>query len=72
LTRHYARTDVYDSINKLIDEDFLLESSGVLRLADPVFAGWLNVEPDRRDPPHERREPAGPTASPELVRGAAL
>jgi len=50
LTRHYSRTDVYNSINELIDEDFLLESEGVLRLADPVFAIWLNVEQDRRDP----------------------
>lgn len=50
LTRHYAQTEVYQSINELIDEDFLIESEGVLRLADPVFATWLNVEPDRRDP----------------------
>ena len=50
LTRHSALTEVYHSINELIDEDFLMESEGVLRFADPVFASWLNVEPDRRDP----------------------
>jgi hypothetical protein len=41
---------VYNSINHLIDHDFLLEAEGTLCLADPVFAVWLNVEPDRRDP----------------------
>lgn len=50
LTRHYSQTEVYLSINELIDEDFLVEGDGALRLADPVFATWLNVEPDRRDP----------------------
>jgi hypothetical protein len=50
LMRHYARTEVYHSINELIDEDFLIESDGALHLNDPVFATWLNVEPDRRDP----------------------
>jgi hypothetical protein len=50
LTRHYSQTEVYNSINHLLDRDFLLEAEGTLRLADPVFAVWLNVEPDRRDP----------------------
>lgn len=50
LTRHYSQTEVYNSINQLIDQDFLIETEAVLRLADPVFAVWLNVEPDRRDP----------------------
>jgi hypothetical protein len=50
LTRHYSRTEVYKSINLLIDHDFVLEAEGMLRLADPVFAVWLNVETDRRDP----------------------
>jgi hypothetical protein len=50
LTRHYSQSEVYNSINHLIDHDFLVEADGTLRLADPVFAVWLNVEPDRRDP----------------------
>lgn len=50
LTRHYSQTEVYNSINQLIAHDFLVEAEGTLRLADPVFAVWLNVEPDRRDP----------------------
>jgi hypothetical protein len=50
LTRHHSRTEVYHSINELLDEDFLIEGDGALRLTDPVFATWLNVEPDRRDP----------------------
>ncbi|MBI4492840.1 MAG: AAA family ATPase [Chloroflexi bacterium] len=49
-TRHYSQSEVYSSIRQLVDEDFLLEAGGMLRLADPVFAVWLNVEPDRRDP----------------------
>ena len=50
LTRHYSQTEVYNSINQLIDQDFLVETESVLRLADPVFGVWLNIEPDRRDP----------------------
>ena len=45
-----ATLEVYDSINRLIDEDVLIEADGALRLADPVLAVWLNVEQDRRDP----------------------
>ncbi|TAK33602.1 MAG: hypothetical protein EPO21_12455 [Chloroflexota bacterium] len=41
---------MYNSIDQLIEQDFLVETESVLRLADPVFAVWLNVEPDRRDP----------------------
>ncbi|MGI8913244.1 MAG: AAA family ATPase [Chloroflexota bacterium] len=50
LSRHYSQNDIYSAINHLIDADFILEAEGVLRLADPVFAVWLNVEQDRRDP----------------------
>ena len=50
LQRHYSQNDTYSAINHLIDADFILEAEGVLRLSDPVFAVWLNVEPDRRDP----------------------
>jgi hypothetical protein len=34
----------------LIREDFVAENDRTLRLTDPVFAVWLNVENDRRDP----------------------
>lgn len=50
ISRHYSQNDTYSAINQLIDTDFILETDGVLRLSDPVFAVWLNVEPDRRDP----------------------
>lgn len=50
LTRHYSRAEIYRTINWLIDTDFLIETDGMLHLADPIFAVWLNVEPDRRDP----------------------
>jgi hypothetical protein len=50
VSRHYSQNDAYTAINQLIDSDFILEAEGELRLSDPVFAVWLNVEPDRRDP----------------------
>jgi hypothetical protein len=50
LARRYSKDDVYRGVNALISEDVLLESDGHLRLSDPVFAVWLNVEEDRRDP----------------------
>jgi hypothetical protein len=45
LIRHSSRTEVYHSINALLDEDFLMERDGALRLADPVIAPWPGVGP---------------------------
>jgi hypothetical protein len=36
---------VYHPINAPLDEDFLMERDGALRLADPVIAPWLGVGP---------------------------
>lgn len=53
----YPRTTVYDATRALIDADFLREEGGLLELADPVFALWLVVEPERRDPDAAFRNP---------------
>ncbi|MBI3979161.1 MAG: ATP-binding protein [Chloroflexi bacterium] len=50
LRRHHAHTQIHKAINLLIDTDFLREAAGVLEMPDPVFALWLVVEPERRDP----------------------
>ncbi|TAK20250.1 MAG: ATP-binding protein [Chloroflexota bacterium] len=50
LARRCSKDEVYDAVSALIAEDFVVESGGLLRLGDPVFAVWLNVEDDRQDP----------------------
>lgn len=57
LRRHHAHTQIHKAINLLIDTDFLREAAGVLEMPDPVFALWLVVEPERRDPEAVLRSP---------------
>lgn len=57
LRRHHAHTRIHNAINLLIDTDFLRETGGVLDMPDPVFALWLTVEPERRDPDAALRHP---------------
>jgi AAA+ ATPase superfamily predicted ATPase len=57
LQRHHPHARIHRAINNLIDTDFVREASGVLDLADPVFALWLVLEPERRDPEALLRDP---------------
>ena len=50
LARGNAPDAIERTINDLAQEDFIVQNDGLLRLSDPVFAIWLNVEHDRRDP----------------------
>ncbi len=57
LRRHHAHTRIHNAVNLLIDTDFLREATGVLEMLDPVFALWLVMEPERRDPEGRSRNP---------------
>lgn len=57
LRRHHPHTRIHRAVNILVDTDFLREDGGVLDLADPVFARWLVLEPERRDPDALLRDP---------------
>lgn len=46
----HERSRIYTAINHLIDTDYLQENAGLLSFLDPVFAFWLAVEPERRNP----------------------
>ena len=50
LKRHHPHTRIHRAINLLIDTDLIREAAGTLDLADPVFARWLVLEPERRNP----------------------
>ncbi|HZT08908.1 MAG TPA: hypothetical protein VFC51_17930 [Chloroflexota bacterium] len=46
----HERSRIYTAISHLIDTDYLQENAGLLSFLDPVFAFWLAVEPERRNP----------------------
>ena len=58
LSRHDTPAQIYRAINRLIENDFIVESEGLLSLFDPVFAVWLTVEPARRDPAAAMADPS--------------
>lgn len=49
LIRHHPHARIHRAINLLIATDLVLELERTLQLADPVFAFWLTVEPERRN-----------------------
>jgi AAA+ ATPase superfamily predicted ATPase len=57
LRRHHPHARIHRAINLSLDTDLLREAGGVLDLADPVFARWLVLEPERRDPESQLHNP---------------